>query len=336
MKRARTGTIACIAALFALAPAAAQAQTVSGWVNANWGSGNTTMEEDESDLANAAVQNVGPVQNLSPPGAPSPGGVTSQAAEAVVDLGQGVIAAAVGTDAQVLDFGPNRWGNARASLDYDETLTVVSAALSSGTPVTLRLRCRIAFGGDSLHSLAEVAGPTSSQYATSQLTLNVQFQDLEGENGSAYDVWFDSAGGLQQSDGLFADPAQPLELAVADVVGGTVRLVISVDAFASSQAVLASSGPSYLYPTAATGATAALVFGVESDPPGASLESPLLGTVLPGYTDVTAPYALAQVLPLTVGAPVTVPESSTLGSELAACAVLLATARRYAASHASA
>ena len=142
---------------------------------------------------------------------------------------------------------------------------------------------------------------------------------------------------LHQSDGLFADPTQPLELAVADVVGGTVRLVISVRCdFASSQAVLASSGSSYLFPTAATGATAALVFGVESDPPGASLESPLLGAVLPGYADVTAPYALAHVLPLTVGAPVTVPEPDALGSELAACAVLLATARRYAASHASA
>lgn len=316
-----------VALLRALAPTDGHAD-VSGFVNAQWGSGNTILELDETPLANLAVQSVGPLQNASPPGAPDLGGITSQAAEGVLDLGQGVLAAAAGTEAQVLDFGPNRWGGARVTIDYDETLSVISSTLAAGTPVALRLRCRVAFGGDSLHSYAEVEGPTGSQYATSQLTLNVQLQDLEGENTSAYDQWFDPAGATLQSDGLFADPAQPLELVVTDVVGGTARLVLSFDAIVASAAVLQWTGSGNLYPTAATGATAALVFGVESDPPGASLASSLLGASLPGFDDVTATFALSRALPLVVGAPVTVPEPGATSGPLAAILLLLLLARR--------
>jgi hypothetical protein len=295
-------------------------------------SGNTFLRLEEIDaVGDDPLQTVGPAHTtrLPDPGDPAgPGTLSDESAVAEIDFGLGVFATESGTESAVAGTGTSLDATATSRVTFDEYLSVSSASLALGTPVTLRLRYRIAFGAAQLHDLPPAAlNNSSTQWARSDIQLYTTF-------GGVYlpHRWYESGDGTVIVDGIFSDPTQTGEMTAQATVGQTRRLTLDLRNETTSKTSVYSAPQ---FPNASTAATAALVFGIEADEPGVSITSSTFGAV-PDFSGVTAANALANVLPVPVGAPVTIPEPSTLASELASCAVLLAIARRYAASHASA
>ncbi len=295
-------------------------------------SGNTFVLLEEIDaIGNDSLETLGPAHTTRLPdfGDPAgPGTLSDESALAEIDFGLGVFATEAGTESACFGTGESLDASATSRVAFAEYLSVGSASLAPGTPVTLRLRYRVAFGAAQLHDLPPAAlNNSSTQWARSDVQLYTTFGGV-----SVPHRWFESGDGTVIVDGFFNDPTQTGEMTAQATVGGTSRLILELQSIGTSKASVYSSPQ---FPNASTAATAALVFGVEADEPGVTITSPFFGAV-PDFSGVTAANALANVLPVPVGAPVTVPESSTLGSELAACGVLLAIARRYATSHANA
>jgi hypothetical protein len=313
----------------------AAAQVVQGYAEALFSSGNTIEQDKQTNLLDAPLQDVGPVANQSDPsGDPSmPGTSASQGAEVAIDVGGGAIALACGADDQVLGYGTIRSGTGRAHVQYDENLAVGSATLAPGTPVTIQVVYRIAFGTTSQDTLdPAVVASRNDQAASAVITLDTYLQDLGGGSMHHYDTWLDSFGGTPVGTGLLADPTQLGTLEVSSSVGGTVRLrfVLDGNASATATAFTPSGQVDPLFPEAATGLSLALVFGAASDPSGVSLTSSAAGTALPGPGNATPANASAHALPVTNGPPVTVPEPGGVGEALATAAGLagVASARR--------
>jgi len=307
------------------APGVVRAFGVSGFAKASYNS-----VTDEVALANVADQVVGPVQNANTPaGPPNPGTYTAQASEVATTITGGALAVALGTETEALGFGPIVSGGATGRAEYDEYVTVSSASVANGTPVTVRVRYRIAFGAAAIHDLPPAQQSDLQQYARIDLNLDAQL----GTTTTTH-RWFQTGAGTSIVTGLFTDPTQFAEATIEVPIGQTVRVRFRWTDYASSD-VRASSGNPTVFPSAQTGGTAAVVFGVESDTPDVTISSPLLGGPLPDFSGVSAANALAHVLPVTVGAPVTVPEPDALWLGAVAC---LALSKRclYAASHASA
>jgi len=314
-----------VALLICGAPCVVWAFGVSGFAQASYG-----FTTDEVPLANVADQIVGPVQNANTPaGPPNPGTYTAQSSEVATTLSGGALAVALGTETEALGFGPIVSGGATGRAEYDEYVTVSSASVANGTPVTVRARYRIAFGGAAVHELPPAEQSDYQQYARIDLNLDAQLGTT-----TVTHRWFQTGAGTSIVTGLFVDPTQFAEATIEVPVGQTVRVRFRWNDYANSD-VRASSGNPTVFPSAQTGGTAALVFGVECDTPDVTITSPLLGGPMPDFSGVTAANALAHVLPITVGAPVTVPEPDVLWLGAGACLALRAR-RVYAASHASA
>lgn len=250
-----------------------------------------------------------------------------------MDLGAGFFSMATGSAGEVLGFGITRFGVGSTRVDYRENVTLESAGVPDGTPVTIRLRYRIAYGRACFHDLtAEQLATTAVHACLTDLEVRAVLNDLLGEVDVATHTHYVPVGFASTVTGLFADPMQSDELAITAEVGDSIRLEL----FADSAGIHRLGGPyQETLPSAATGTSLVLVFGIESDVPGVTIESPLLGGPLPGFSGVTAANALAHVLDVSVGAPFTVPEPSALALAAVACATLLAR-RRYAVSQARA
>lgn len=284
---------------------------VSGFANASHG-----FFVDEVPLANVPVQHVGPVNNVNAPAAdPNPGTVTAQAAEVEAAVTQGVLAVAIGTDTECLGYGPIVPGAANGRAEYDEYVTVSSASVANGTLVTVRLRYRIAFGAAVLHSLLPEEQGDLAQYARIDLNLDTQL----GTATTAH-RFFAAADGTSIVNGLFVDPTQPAEATATVAVGQTLRLRLRWNNYASSD-VRAADG---VFPSAETGASAVLVFGIESDTPGVAITSTVFGTAtsLPGLANASVENAIASALPIAVGSPVEVPEPGVEAGVLAVLALI--------------
>lgn len=295
----------------------ARAFGVSGFANASH-----DFVSDEVPLANVPDQHVGPVNNANAPAAnPNPGTVTAQASEVEAAVTQGVLAVAIGTDTECLGYGPIVPGAANGRAEYDEYVTVSSASVANGTPVTVRVRYRIAFGAAVLHSLLPEQQGDLVQYARVDLNLDAQL----GTTTTTH-RFLQAADGTSIVNGLFADPAEAAEATATVAVGQTLRLRLRWNNYASSD-VRAVDG---VFPSAETGASAVLVFGVESDTPGVAITSTVFGTAfpLPGLANATSGNAVASALPITVGSPVEVPEPGARAGGLAALALLGILARR--------
>lgn len=301
---------------------------MSGFALSRYVSGNTILEEQELPLADAADQVVGPAYTVTPPPADpqNPGVATEQQADVATALGQGALAAAVGTETQTLGFGPLRSGVANCRAQYDELVAVQSASLPNGTPVTVRMRYRVAFGAAQAHDLApaQLSG-SNTNYARMDFQLETQL----GPNPAVAHRWYESADGFSDVNGIFANPADAQELTTAAAVGQALRVRADLRCYASSSA----SPYAGTFPAAQTGGTAAVVFGVEADEAGVTLVSTLLGGALPGLANASAANALAHALPIAVGIPVTVPEPAGTWQGFAAAGVLVALRARYAARH---
>lgn len=307
------------------APTGVRAFGVSGFATASHG-----FTTDEVPLANLADQVVGPVQNENiPADPPNPGTYTVQASEVATTITGGALAVALGTETEALGYGPIVPGGATGRAEYDDYVTVSSASVANGTPVTVRLRYRIAFGAAAVHDLPPAEQSDSQQYARIDLNLDAQL----GTTTTTH-RWFHTGAGTSIVNGLFTDPTQFAEAAIEVPVGQTVRVRFRWNDYANSD-VRASSGNPTVFPSAQTGGTAAVVFGVESDTPDVTITSPLLGGPMPDFSGVSAANTLAHVLPMTVGAPVTVPEPDALWLGAVAC-LALSTRRIYAGSHANA
>lgn len=294
------------------APGVVRALGVSGVANASY-----NFVTDDVTLANVADQVVGPVQNANTPAdPPNPGTYTTQASEVATTITGGALAVALGTETEALGFGPNVSGGALGRAEYDEYVTVSSASVANGTPVTVRVRYRIAFGAAAVHDLPPAEQSDFQQYARIDLNLDAQLGTT-----TITHRWFETGAGTSIVTGLFLDPTQFAEATIEVPVGQTVRVRFRWNDYANSD-VRASSGNPTVFPSAQTGGTAAVVFGVECDTPDVTITSPLLGGAMPDFSGVTAANALAQVLPITVGAPVTVPEPDALWLGAVACLVL--------------
>lgn len=306
-------------------PGVVRAFGVSGFAKASYNS-----VTNEVALANVADQVVGPVQNANTPAVPpNPGTYTTQSSEVATTINGGALAVALGTETEALGFGPIVSGGALGRAEYDEYVTVSSASVANGTPVTVRVRYRIAFGAAAIHDLPPAQQSDFQQYARIELYLDAQL----GTTTTTHS-WVQTGAGTSIVTGLFLDPTQFAEATIEVPVGQTVRVRFRWNDYANSD-VRASSGNPTVFPSAQTGGTTALVFGVESDTPDVTITSPLLAGPLPDFSGVTAANALAHVLPVTIGAPVTVPEPDALWLGAVAC-LALRTRRFYAASHASA
>ena len=314
-----------VALLICGAPGVVRAFGVSGFANASY-----NFVTDEVTLANVADQVVGPVQNANTPAdPPNPGTYTTQSSEVATTLTGGALAVALGTETETLGFGPIVSGGALGRAEYDEYLTVASASVANGTPVTVRVRYRIAFGATVFHDLPPAEQSDLQQYARIDLNLDAQLGTT-----TITHRWFQTGAGTSIVNGLFLDPTQFAEATIEVPVGQTLRVRFRWNDYANSD-VRGVSGNPNVFPSAQTGGTTALVFGVESDTPGVTISSPLLGGPMPDFSGVTAANALAHVLPVTIGAPVTVPEPGALWLGAAAC-LALGRPRLYAASHANA
>jgi len=290
-------------------------------------SGNTQLLGDEVDAVGPLLtETLGPIRTTRLPDPNDPNGQGNPSDEgAVADfaIDQGALAVSAGTESSAVDFGLGVHAAASSRVVYDEYLAVESATLAAGTPVALRMRLRVAFGADETHDLPPAQIDSNTQDARIDLFLQTTL-------GSHYIAhrWFASADGTSIVDGVFADPTAPFEIAAASQVGQTVRLILDLRDDANSQATV--TGFPSVFPNAATGGTAALVFGVEADPPGVTVRSPTADAPVPGPGNVTPANALAHALPVDVGLPVAVPEPDEPGELwIAACALgALAVERR--------
>jgi len=286
--------------------------------SANAGSGNSSLASQEIDaVGDDPEQTVGPVHTMRLPDPMDPvgqGNLSDESALATIDFAAGVFAVEAGTESGAVDFGKIVSAGAHARVAYDEYLTISSASLPPGTPVTLRLRYRVAFGANALHDVPAASVNGNTQYALADLQLNMTFGGVYTTNR-----WYDSADGTSIVNGIFDDPTQLGEKTAQAAVGQTSRLVLEIRTDENSQATIYMN----TFPNASTAATAAVVFGVEADEAGVTIGSPKFGAV-PDFAGVTAAHAFASVLSIDVGAPVTVPEPGALASIGAACAALAA------------
>ena len=288
-------------------------------------SGNSTLLSQEI-VADGIdpTQTLGPAHTTRLPDPSDPNGegnLSDESGVAEIAFDQGVFAVEAGTVSEANDFGLNVSAGASSRVTFAEYLAVSSASLAPGTPVTLRLRYRVAFGADQLHDLPPAAlNNSSTQYASSDLQLYTTF-------GGVYlpHRWFESGDGTVIVNGIFLDPTQAGEMTAQATVGQTSRLIVDLKSLTASRATVYSVPQ---FPTASTAATAAFVFGIEADQPGVSITSPSFGAV-PDFSGVTAANALANVLAVPVGLPVTVPEPAAPAAGGVACAALFA--RRRAA-----
>jgi hypothetical protein len=294
----------------------------------------STLPSQEFDVTDGALadQSLGPAhvtREPNPNDSLGAGNRCEGSSRAQFALEQGVFAVEAGTLSDAHDYGLNEAAGAASRIQFDEYLNVTSATVGNGTPVTIRLRMRVAFGADAQHDLPANQLDVSSQYSYIDLIFESNF-------GSSYLLqrWYRNADGTAIVSGAFADPTQPFEITANTTVGGTIRLSFSLRDYANSKAVVKGGTPN-LFPTAQTGGTAAVVLGLESDTPGVSITSPTLGGQMPDFSGVTAANALAHVIPVDVGAPVVVPEPGGRVLGAAALAALVLLRRRYAApSHA--
>jgi hypothetical protein len=289
----------------ALAAGAAQAQlpTLSGFVIAR-----SLAGETELPVTLAPAQTLGPLVTESPPsGDPElPGTHTTQAATLAADLAAGFVAMATGSEGEVLGQGVRGLGRGSARWQYLESVLVQSASVPAGTPVTVRLRYRLVFGRECLHDLGPevLASSSNTQVCITDLEVRGSLNNFQGGVQSATHNHYVPVGFDSTVTGLFADPSQLGEASVVVEVGEPLRVDLFVDAAGHLEVARYGEG----LPTAATGTALVVVFGVESDAAGVEIVSPLLGGPLPGFANVTTAAALAQLLMLDVGAPVTVPE----------------------------
>jgi len=298
-------------------------------VDVRYGSGPGIQDEIELDLANAAAQSLGPisVESLPPTDPQNPGTSAAGEARLAMDLGAGFFSMATGSEGEVLGFGVTRFGVGSTRASYGEDVLLESASLPDGTPVTIRLRYRIAFARDCLHGLeAEIlAEEYPGHSCLTDLEVRATLNDLLGEVASATQNHYVQVGFPPTVTGLFADPSQDDELVVGAEVGDAIR----IELFADAAGIHRLAGPYQavspaIYPDAATGTSLVLVFGIESEPPGVQVVSPLLGGPLPDFAGVTPEAAYGRALAVSIGAPVTVPEPSAC---LAALAALIALRR---------
>jgi hypothetical protein len=281
-------------------------------------SGNTFVLLEEIDaIGDDPLQTLGPAHTtrLPDPSDPAgPGTLSDESAVAEIDFGLGVFASESGTESAVAGTGTSLDASATSRVTFDEYLAVSSASLAPGTPVTLRLRYRIAFGAAQLHDLPPAAlNSSSTQWARSDIQLYTTF-------GGVYlpHRWYESGDGTVIVDGIFSDPTQIGEMTAQTTVGAVSRLTLDLRTETTSKASLYSVPQ---FPSASTAATVAFVFGIEADVPNVTITSSTFGAV-PDFSDVTAANALANVPPVPVGAPVTVPEPAALWLGAVACFAL--------------
>jgi hypothetical protein len=272
-------------------------------------------------LADQPAQSIAPIFNESPPSAnpEQPGTHAAQGAVLDMDLGAGFFAMATGSEGEVLGFGTIRYGRGSARVDYRENVSVQSASVPAETPVTIRLRYRVAFGRECFHDLdPSVLVSSDLEECLTDLEVRTRLDDLIGDNQNTTQNHFVNLGYAPTITGLFADPTDLGEATITAKVGHSFRLEVFADAASSHQLAMYQD----ILPTAASGSSLVLVFGIESDTPGVAIVSPLLGGVLPGFAGVNAANALAHVVTVDVGAPVVVPEAGAIGDGLAALAAL--------------
>jgi PEP-CTERM motif len=273
-------------------------------------------------------QTIGPARAtwLGDPGNPSsPGSTSDSSARLAIAIDQGALAVETGS---VNDsaLGMIVQGLATSRAEWDEVLTVTSASVPTNTPVTLRLRALAVFGATAVHELPQ-NGSGSFNYATMDLTVNASL----GGN-PLLDSWQERAGEAIATSGVFAAAGVPVEITANALVGVPIHLDFALVASSASSAIPVSPPPPMPLelPTGETGGTAVVVFGIESDTPGVEIDSALLGGPVPGFDVVTVANALGHVIPVDVGAPVTVltPEPASTAQGIGALAVVLGFARR--------
>jgi hypothetical protein len=303
------------AALFAAAPAAAQ--SVNGFADARFSGASTTPGLDVHDLANVAAQSFTSYTISTPPDPEEPGIFVEQRADVETDYAAGAVAMSFGSETVPLGDGSLRYGSASGRASLDEMATVESDTLPDGTDVVVRMRLHAAYGGAASHD----AAPTDFRYASSKLEANAQLGTT-----SLGSIWFENVGDPLQTTGLFAQPTPAAELEVATEVGASLRVRLFVDCDGNNRTTRSGD----FLPAASTGGTLAVVFGVEADTQGVVVRSPLLGGPYPPLANANAANALARVLPVELGAPVTVtaPEPAATASALAAAAGIARRKRR--------
>jgi hypothetical protein len=301
-------------------------------VTASAGSGGSTIASQTFDaLASVANQNLGPAEterlaDTSSPGAE--GNISHEIAQAHIAVDAGVFAISMGTTSDAHDYGLNVYAGGSSRITYDEDLSVQSQTVLNGTPVLVRLRYRIDYGFNLAHSAAAL--DYSSQYTDVTVEVTGSLDNHFGGSGIDQSFWWVFKDLSSNITGLFttANPVVTLEVPVD--VGQHVRLHFYVNGGAGSQASVTGVD----FPTAASAGTVAVVFGVETDTPGVQVVSSLLGGSLPDFSNVTPANAAANLLPVSIGGPVTVPEPAAALLDLAALLALVAA--RYAGSHANA
>ena len=293
-----------------------------GFVQAAASGTGGTLDRIDVDGA-TAVQVLGPVYagRLADVGNPSgEGNVSAESARLTIDLPAGHFAIEMGTTSDAHDFGANVIAGAASRIDYDEELAIGSASLPPGTDVTVRLRYRIAYGtalDDSLDASVVASFNYAQQYADVQIEATASLDDHLGSSDfdqSFWNVWY----GLSSNvTGLFANTGQVGEVVASVKTGQNLRFHVYLNGGAGSQASVYGQFPPFVFPTAVSAGTVAMVFGLEADQPGVTITSPTFGA-MPDFSGVTALHAVASALPVDVGGPVTVPEPGAGSTEAAA------------------
>ena len=272
-----------------------------------------------------ADQSLGPARAtwLGDPANPAtPGSTSDTSARLTLAIDHGVLAVESGS-ANQSNLGMIVQGVGISRAEYEEVLSVDSSTLAAGTPVTLRMRAVAVFAGAAQHDLPEI-GSGSFNYARMDFTLNATL----GGNPLQH-FWHEGAGEKPFRSGVFAYEGRPLEVTAHAQVGQLVHLDFALIANSASSAIPVSPPPPnpLELPAAATGGTAAIAFGIESDTPGVEIDSALLGGPVPGFVAATAANALGYVIPVDVGIPVTVPEPGWKAQAASALATLIGVAR---------
>jgi hypothetical protein len=291
------------------------------------GSGGSTQTFD----ANPTDPNqfLGPAytERLANPADPfGEGNIVHDTASGLIAIDQGVMAVEMGADSDAHDYGANVGAGASPRIIYSENVSVQSETVPAGTLVMVYLRYRVAYGSHLFHSLDASKLNYGSESSIVQFQLEGTLDNHFGDSDFDDSIWYTALGVSQNITGIFAAPNPVVELAVPVQVGQTVKIYLYLNCSASAVSNVYYVTPPDQFPTAASAGTAAVVFGVETDTPGVSVVSNLLGGPLPDFANVTQQNAIASALPVTIGGPITtVPEPESTALEVAALLALVAT-----------
>lgn len=277
--------------------AAANAQIFTASASTGYGSGNV-------GLGGTVISGYSLPANGTTPSVALNAGLLSADGDATSKMSTGTLVVSglvAGASNTPLD-NHNYYVSGGGSINYSDTLTLSSASLPSGTPVTLTFSFEIAYNATAQHTIGTLLGPNQQQNnARYLLAVGAGAADSFGGGSFFMDsnlnkAYFDTAPGSGTKVGIFTG-TQHVDFTVGSQVGHTVNFGLNIQASAYldvAPASLTGFGP-LMNESGSAIAQLGTAFGASADNPAVVLSSAKLGGAFPAASFANPMNAAAAV-----------------------------------------